>query len=115
MIPWEETDNPFRLVAARLGNVSAVGLSDRMLALSGGELPRCAARRAPGAGRRRAAGAADQEDLGRGGGPPGRPCAAIDRVHARVPGWLRPGLTERAVGAVITEAILAEDTPRWTS
>jgi Xaa-Pro aminopeptidase len=34
--------------------------------------------------------------------------AAIDRVHARVPGWLRPGLTERAVGSVITEAILAE-------
>ena len=34
MIPWEETDDPFRLVAARLGNVSAVGLSDRMWALS---------------------------------------------------------------------------------
>ncbi|MBV9207284.1 MAG: M24 family metallopeptidase, partial [Actinobacteria bacterium] len=34
--------------------------------------------------------------------------AAIDRVHARVPGWLRSGLTERAVAATITEAILAE-------
>jgi Xaa-Pro aminopeptidase len=34
--------------------------------------------------------------------------AAIDRVHAQVPGWLRPGLSERAVGAMITEAILAE-------
>jgi Xaa-Pro aminopeptidase len=33
---------------------------------------------------------------------------AIDRVHARVPGWLRPGRTEREVGADITEAILAE-------
>ncbi|MGH3265658.1 MAG: M24 family metallopeptidase, partial [Trebonia sp.] len=33
---------------------------------------------------------------------------AIDRVHANVPGWLRPGLTERQVGAKIAEAILAE-------
>ena len=33
---------------------------------------------------------------------------AIDRVHARVPRWLRPGLTERQVGAKIAEAILAE-------
>src|SRR5271154_2860302 len=34
MIPWEETDDPFRQVAARLGKISAVGLSDRMWALS---------------------------------------------------------------------------------
>jgi Xaa-Pro aminopeptidase len=34
--------------------------------------------------------------------------AAIDRVHERVPGWLKPGLTERQVGARIAEAILAE-------
>src|ERR1700680_3203478 len=34
MIPWGETADPFRLVAARLGNVSTVGLSDRMWALS---------------------------------------------------------------------------------
>src|SRR5262249_37619204 len=33
---------------------------------------------------------------------------AIDRVHARVPGWLRPGRTERDVAADISEAILAE-------
>ena len=33
---------------------------------------------------------------------------AIDRVHANVPGWLKPGLTERQVGAKIAEAILAE-------
>ncbi len=33
---------------------------------------------------------------------------AIDRVHANVPGWLRPGVTERQVGAKIAEAILAE-------
>ena len=34
--------------------------------------------------------------------------AAIDRVHARVPGWLRPGRTEREVAADIAEAIAAE-------
>jgi Xaa-Pro aminopeptidase len=33
---------------------------------------------------------------------------AIDRVHANVPQWLKPGLTERQVGAKIAEAILAE-------
>jgi Xaa-Pro aminopeptidase len=33
---------------------------------------------------------------------------AIDRVHARVPQWLKPGLTERQVGAKVAEAILAE-------
>ena len=34
--------------------------------------------------------------------------AAIDRVHARVPGWLKAGRTEREVGTLIAEAILAE-------
>jgi Xaa-Pro aminopeptidase len=34
--------------------------------------------------------------------------AAIDRVHARVPAWLRAGRTEREVGADIAEAIRAE-------
>jgi len=34
MIPWEETDDPFALVAGRLGQIATVGLSDRMWALS---------------------------------------------------------------------------------
>ncbi|HZR47997.1 MAG TPA: M24 family metallopeptidase, partial [Streptosporangiaceae bacterium] len=34
--------------------------------------------------------------------------AAIDRVHAQVPGWLKPGISERAVARQIAEAILAE-------
>ena len=34
--------------------------------------------------------------------------AAIDRVHARVPGWLRAGRTEHEVAADIAEAIIAE-------
>ena len=100
MIPWEETDDPFALVAARLGPVSAVGLADRMwalsvlkfrdalpgahLALAGGTLRALRIRKTP----------AEVAALREAG-------AAIDRVHARVPGWLRPGLTERQVGSVI--------------
>jgi Xaa-Pro aminopeptidase len=34
--------------------------------------------------------------------------AAIDRVHAQVPGWLRAGRTELEVAANIAEAIIAE-------
>jgi len=106
-IPWEETADPFRLVARMLGNVATVGLSDRMwalfvlkfrdalptarLALAGSALRPLRIRKTP----------AEVAALREAG-------AAIDRVHAQVPGWLRPGLTERAVGAMITEAILAE-------
>src|SRR4029077_5067286 len=34
MVPWEGGDDPFALLAARLGRVATVGLSDRMWALS---------------------------------------------------------------------------------
>jgi Xaa-Pro aminopeptidase len=34
--------------------------------------------------------------------------AAIDRVHARVGEWLRPGRTEREIGRDIADAIIAE-------
>src|SRR5215475_11856739 len=33
MVPWDETDDPYALVAGRIGNVGAVGLADRMWAL----------------------------------------------------------------------------------
>src|SRR5690242_21590788 len=107
MVPWDETDDPFCLVAALLGPLSAVGLSDRMwalsvlrfrdalpgarLALAGGALRGLRIRKSP----------AEVAALREAG-------AAIDRVHTQVAGWLRPGLTERAVGKVIAEAILAE-------
>jgi Xaa-Pro aminopeptidase len=106
-VPWEETADPYRLVAARLGPVGTVGLSDRMwalfvlqfrdvlpaarLALASGALRPLRIRKTP----------AEVAALREAG-------AAIDRVHARVPEWLRPGLTEREVGSVIAEAILAE-------
>jgi Xaa-Pro aminopeptidase len=107
LVPWEETADPYLMVADRLGHAEAVGLSDRMWALFvlrfRDVLP--AARLALASGalrplriRKTAAEVAALREAG----------AAIDRVHARVPDWLRPGLTERAVGSVIAEAILAE-------
>jgi len=107
IIPWQETADPFGLVAGTLGNVSAVGLSDRMWALFvlrfGAALPDVRLALASGALRplRMRKTPAEVAALREAG-------EAIDRVHARVPGWLRPGLTERQVGSMITAAILAE-------
>jgi Xaa-Pro aminopeptidase len=106
-VAWEETEDPFGLVAARLGDVGSVGLSDRMWALNvfkfADALPSAAPRLASEALRplriRKSQGEiAALREAG----------AAIDRVHARVPGFLRPGVTEREAGAQIAEAILAE-------
>jgi Xaa-Pro aminopeptidase len=110
IIPWQETDDPFRMVADGLrlaGGDSAIGLSDRMWALFvlrfRDELPGVRLALAGGALRplRIRKSAAEVAALRQAG-------AAIDRVHARVPGWLRAGQTERAVGVLIAEAILAE-------
>ena len=106
IVSWEEAADPFGLVAGMLGGASVVGLSDRMwalfvlrfrdvlpsarLALASGALRPLRIRKSP----------AEVAALREAG-------AAIDRVHERVPGWLRAGRTEREVGADITEAILA--------
>src|SRR5262249_19734547 len=126
MIAWEETDDPYALVAARLGRPGTVGLADRMWAL----MVLRVAEALPGVPDGRWALGA----LRLAGAPPGarqalaskalRPLPsrkspaevaalreageAIDRVHASVPGWLRPGRTEEQVAADIGEAILAE-------
>ncbi|HLX50256.1 MAG TPA: Xaa-Pro peptidase family protein [Streptosporangiaceae bacterium] len=110
LVPWEETGDPYRLIAGRLAGVTgtgSVGVSDRMWALTllsfrhrlpgtGMVLASVALR-----GMRMRKSAAEVAALREAG-------AAIDRVHARVPGWLRPGRTEREVGADIAEAIVAE-------
>jgi Xaa-Pro aminopeptidase len=107
IIAWEENVDPFGLVADRLGNVTAVGLSDRMWALFvlrfRDALPSARLALASGALRplRITKTTAEVRALREAG-------AAIDRVHARVPGYLRAGVTERDVAAAITEAILAE-------
>lgn len=107
MVPWTETEDPYALIAARLGDVAAVGLADRMWAmtvlrfrdalpgagqlLAGAVLGPLRVRKSP-------AEVAALADAG----------AAVDRVHARVPQWLTAGSTEREVGAAIADAILAE-------
>jgi Xaa-Pro aminopeptidase len=96
--------DPYPLVAAALGGVRAVGLSNRMWA----EQVLALRTALPGAEQRLAGGvlaslrvrksAAEVDALRRAG-------AAIDAVHARMGEWLRPGRTEAAVGADIAVAI----------
>ena len=107
MIAWEETDDPYQLIANRFGHVAVVGLADQMWALMVLKLrdamPQARQVLASSALRdmRMRKTPAEIDALREAG-------AAIDRVHARVPGWLKPGRTERQVGTLIAEAILAE-------
>jgi Xaa-Pro aminopeptidase len=104
---WEETDNPYALVARRVGTAAAVGLSDRMWALMVLRLREAL----PGA--RQELASLALRDL-RARKSPAEVAAlreaaeAIDRVHAQVPRWLRPGRTEQEVAIDIADAILAE-------
>ncbi len=108
LVPWDETGDPYALVASRLPrDVARVGVADRMwaamalrfrAAMPGAE--QVAAGAVLGALRKRKS-AAEVEALREAG-------AAIDRVHALVPGLLKAGRTEREVGRDIAEAILAE-------
>ena len=110
---WDETDDPYELVARRLGGTSraggpaAVGLADRMwalmvlrfrAALPGSRQELASTALGPLRARKSQAEVAALREAGQ----------AIDRVHARVPGWLRAGRTEQQVAADIGDAILAE-------
>jgi Xaa-Pro aminopeptidase len=105
IIPWDETDDPYALLAGRLGRVGAVGLSDRMWALMVLRL-----RAALPAARQALASAALRDLRARKSAPEVAALlaagAAIDQVHAQVPGWLRPGRAERDVAADIAAAII---------
>ena len=108
LIPWDETDDPYALVAKRLGPAAGrVGLSDRMWALMvlafrdalpGAEQVLASTALRDLRMRKNPAEVAALREAGE----------AIDRVHARVPGWLRAGRTERQVAADIADAILEE-------
>ncbi len=103
---WDETDDPYRLVAGLLPHAHAVALDDHMWAAKVLAL-------------RAAMPSTDQ----RPGGPVLRELrmrkspaevaalraagAAIDAVHAQVPQWLKAGRTEAEVGRDIADAILA--------
>src|SRR5215470_13640641 len=106
IVGWDEADDPYRLVADRLRRPQApeapesVGLADQMWAMMvlrfRDALPGARLELASAAlrGLRVRKTGAEVEALRQAG-------AAIDRVHARVPGWLRPGRTEREVAADI--------------
>ncbi|HYK27777.1 MAG TPA: Xaa-Pro peptidase family protein [Streptosporangiaceae bacterium] len=106
IVAWDETDDPYELVARRLGQVAAVGLSDRMWALMvlrlRAALPHARQELAREALRDLRSRKSTEEIaalLAAG--------EAIDGVHAMVPEWLRPGRTEEQVAADISDAIVA--------
>jgi Xaa-Pro aminopeptidase len=107
VVTWGETDDAFAIISGRLGNVDTLALSDRMWALNvlrfRAAFPdtRQVLASTVLADLRVRKSAVEVAALREAG-------AAIDRVHAQVPGWLKPGLTERQVGTKIAEAILAE-------
>jgi Xaa-Pro aminopeptidase len=106
LVVWDETDDPYQAVAQRLGAAAAVGLAGQMWAmmvlrfrdampgarqaLAGTALRALRIRKTPD----------EIAALAEAG-------AAIDRVHAGVPQWLRPGRTEREAAADIASAIAA--------
>ncbi len=107
MVAWDETDDPYAVVARRLGTVPSVGLADRMwammvlrfrAALPGTRLGLASAALRGLRSRKTPAEVAALREAG----------AAIDRVHAAVPGWLRPGRTELEVAADVAAAITSE-------
>lgn len=107
VLTWGETDDPYALVASLVPHRARTGLDNHMWAekvlrlrdampgseqvLAGSVLRELRMRKSP----------EEVEALRRAG-------ATIDRVHARVPEWLRAGRTEREVGRDIAEAIVAE-------
>jgi len=107
IVGWDETDDPYQLVASRLGEPESVGLTDQMWAMMvlrfRDVLPGARQRLASAAlrGLRIRKTSAEVAALREAG-------AAIDRVHRRVPEWLRPGRTEREAAADIAAAIVAE-------
>ena len=104
---WQETDDPFALVADLVGTGRTIGVDDHMWAervfalqdalpgartvLAGPIVRELRLRKEP-----------DEVDALRAAG------AAIDRVHSSMGEWLRPGRTERQVGADIARAIIDE-------
>ena len=103
---WVDGESPYDLVAAAVGMVRRVGVSDALPALHvipiaarlGVALELATPVLREG---RMIKDASEIAELRRAGD-------AIDRVHRRVPEWLRAGRTEREVAADIAEAIVAE-------
>lgn len=107
IIDWQETDNPYELIAKLLPSDGAIAVDDHMWAeqvlrlrdampgleqvLAGGIVNELRVRKST----------AELDALRQAG-------AAIDRVHAQMGQWLRVGRTEREVARDIGDAILAQ-------
>lgn len=108
VVDWDETDDPFVPVDRALpGPLAGVAVQDRLWTSFTLQLQARldAARWIPGSevvGPLRVVKDAQEIAALHAVGE------AIDRVHARVPDWLRPGRTEREVGRDVAEAILDE-------
>ncbi len=102
---WGETDDPFALVADLVGDARTVGVDDHMWASRvfalGAALPTADQVLAGSLVQQlRIRKDATEVDALREAG------LAIDHVHGRIGEWLRPGRTEREVGADIARAII---------
>ncbi|MFD7155377.1 M24 family metallopeptidase [Kribbella sp. NPDC059898] len=107
VVTWVDGVDPYKLAAERLGDAAKVAVSDftpalHVLAIRDA-LPKAEQVLAGPIVRelRMRKDAAEIDALRKAG-------AAIDRVHARVGEWLRPGRTEAEVGADIAAAIVEE-------
>jgi Xaa-Pro aminopeptidase len=104
---WGETDDPFALVADLVGGATTIGLDDHMWAsrvFAFGEAIPTADQVLAGSLVQQLRIRKDAHEIAalREAGE------AIDRVHSRMAEWLRPGRTEREVGADIARAIIDE-------
>jgi Xaa-Pro aminopeptidase len=107
VVGWGETDDPYAVIAARLGSPARVALANRMWAEQvlrmRAALPGAEQSLASGViGELRMRKSPEEVDALRRAGQ------AIDRVHARMAEFLRPGRTEREAGRDIAAAILDE-------
>jgi Xaa-Pro aminopeptidase len=107
VVAWDETDDPYALTASRVpSDAGAIAFDNQMWAEKvlafGTALPKAEQRLANAvlAPLRLRKSAAEVAELRTAG-------AAIDRVHADIGTWLRPGRTEREVGRDIADAIVA--------
>jgi Xaa-Pro aminopeptidase len=108
VVPWQETDDPYALTGSLLPpGVATIGLDNHMwaekvlafrAALPGARQVLANQVIAPLRMRKSQVEVGHLREAGR----------AIDRVHARMGEWLRPGRTEREVGRDIADAIIAE-------
>jgi Xaa-Pro aminopeptidase len=107
VVGWGETEDPYAVIAARLGTPGRVALANRMWAEQvlrmRAALPGAEQSLASGViGELRMRKSPEEVDALRRAGQ------AIDRVHARMAEFLRPGRTEREAGREIAAAILDE-------